>query len=147
MNSKEPIESLIPQRAPFIMVDELVWSDEKGSRSVFRVRKDNIFVENGKLREAGMLENIAQTAAARAGFTAKKDNEPVRVGYIGAVKNFEVFNLPAITDILETVITVTNQVFDVTVVKGSINCNHQLMATCEMKIFIINHKNPDHETY
>lgn len=142
MTSRDSIESLIPQRPPFVMVDELVWSDEKSSRTVFVAQKDNIFVENGLLREAGMLENIAQTAAARAGFTAEKDKEPVRVGYIGAVKNFEVFNLPAVADTLETEIIVSHQVFDVTVIKGSISCNNQLLATCEMKIFIINHKKP-----
>ena len=55
--------------------------------------------------EPGLLENIAQTAAARAGYEAKKENEPVRVGYIGAVKNFEVFDLPGLHDMIETEIS------------------------------------------
>jgi predicted hotdog family 3-hydroxylacyl-ACP dehydratase len=140
--SKEHIESLIPQRPPFVMIDELIYADENVTRTKLQVREENIFVENGRLREAGLLENIAQTAAARAGYAAKKENGPVRVGYIGAVKNFEVFNLPEISDTLETEIIITNQVFDVTVINGSIKCNNKLLAQCEMKIFIINHKKP-----
>jgi predicted hotdog family 3-hydroxylacyl-ACP dehydratase len=138
--SKEHIESLIPQRPPFVMIDELIYSDEKVSRTRFRVREDNILVENGRLSEAGLLENIAQTAAARAGFFAKNEKGPVRVGYIGAVKNFEVFDLPGIHDTLETEIVISNQVFDVTVINGSIHCNNRLLAACEMKIFITNNK-------
>ncbi|MEO5682585.1 MAG: 3-hydroxyacyl-ACP dehydratase [Chitinophagaceae bacterium] len=137
---KENIESLIPQRYPFVMIDELSYSDGNHTRTRLQVRADNIFVENGLLTAPGLLENIAQTAAARAGYEAKKDKSPVRVGYIGAVKNFEVLDLPSVDDIIETSIVIGNQVFDVSVIKGSISCNNRVIATCEMKIFIKNHK-------
>ena len=109
--TKENIQSLIPQRPPFVMIDELVYSDEKSSRTSLLINNDNIFVVNGELREPGLLENIAQTAAAHAGYDAYKENQPVKVGYIGAVKNFEVFRLPLLNDRIETEITVEDQVF------------------------------------
>jgi len=137
---KENIESLIPQRKPFVMIDELSYSDGNLTRTRLQVRADNIFVENGLLTEPALLENIAQTAAARAGYEANKENAPVRIGYIGAVKNFEVFDLPAVNDMIETEIIIGNQVFDVSVIKGTIRCNNRVIATCEMKIFIKNHK-------
>jgi predicted hotdog family 3-hydroxylacyl-ACP dehydratase len=137
---RENIESLIPQRPPFVMIDELSYSDGNHTRTRLQVRADNIFVEKGQFTEPGLLENIAQTAAARAGYEAKKDNAPVRVGYIGAVKNFEVFDLPIVNDIIETEISIGNRVFDVSVIKGTIRCNNRVIATCEMKIFIKNHK-------
>ncbi|MEP7278548.1 MAG: 3-hydroxyacyl-ACP dehydratase [Bacteroidota bacterium] len=137
---KENITSLIPQGQPFVMIDELSYSDGNLTRTRLQVREDNIFVENGLLTEPALLENIAQTAAARAGYEAKKENEPVRIGYIGAVKNFEVIDLPAVNDIIETEIIIGNQVFDVSVIKGIIRCNNLVIATCEMKIFIKNHK-------
>ena len=137
---KDNIESLIPQRQPFVMIDELSYSDGNLTRTRLQVNAANIFVENGLLTEPGLLENIAQTAAAKAGYEAKKENAPVRVGYIGAVKNFEVFHLPAVNDIIETEIIIGNQVFDVSVIKGTIKCNGRVVAKCEMKIFIKNHK-------
>ncbi len=137
---KENIESLVPQRKPFVMIDELTYSDGNLTRTRLQVRADNIFVENGLLTEPALLENIAQTAAARAGYEANKENAPVRVGYIGGVKNFEVFDLPAVNDVIETEILIGNQVFDVSVIKGTIRCNNKVIASCEMKIFIKNHK-------
>ncbi len=140
MNVMNNIEALIPQRYPFVMVDGLTFSSGTTTRTTLQVRSDNIFVRDGGFTEPGLLENIAQTAAARAGYEAKKENAPVQVGYIGAVKNFEVFALPRVGDVLETEIEIYNQVFDVSVIKGIISCEGQVIARCEMKIFIKNHK-------
>src|SRR4051812_15066149 len=62
----ENIISFIPQKPPFVMIDQLISSDETSTRTGFQVRADNIFVEDGFLTEPALVENIAQTAAARA---------------------------------------------------------------------------------
>jgi predicted hotdog family 3-hydroxylacyl-ACP dehydratase len=138
MIKKENIPSVIPQRAPFVMIDELLQVDESSTRSSFMVIEENILVDAGELSEAGVLENIAQTAAARAGYIAISENKPVAVGYIGAVNGFEIFRLPKVKDQLETVIEVINQVFSATIITGRIMCNGDTLAQCEMKIFINN---------
>ncbi|MBC7887772.1 MAG: 3-hydroxyacyl-ACP dehydratase [Ferruginibacter sp.] len=130
------IESLIPQRPPFVMIDQLTWYDEKITRTVFLIKEDNIFVENKKFCEPGLVENIAQTAAARAGYLAGLQNKPVQLGYIGAVKDLVIHRLPWVNDELETEITIENQIFDVMLINGKVSCNGVLLATCEMKIFI-----------
>jgi predicted hotdog family 3-hydroxylacyl-ACP dehydratase len=140
-NSTAGILSYIPQRVPFVMVDEVVYSDEIISRSKFLVDAQNIFVENGYLKEPGLVENIAQTAAARAGYIAHTQNKPVLVGYIGAIKNLEIFFFPKTGDGLITEITIENQIFDVTLISGKIICNGKLAAHCQMKIFINQIKN------
>ena len=136
------ILSCIPQRAPFVMVDKLLYSDETVTRSAFLIRADNIFVEYGYIKEPGLVENIAQTAAARAGHTSQLQNKPVALGYIGAIKNLEIYFLPKTGDQLVTEITVQNQIFDVTLISGKITCNEKEVAKCEMKIFINQIKNP-----
>ena len=130
------ILSYIPQRPPFVMVDELIYSDASVTRSKFRIPADNIFVENGLFKESGLVENIAQTAAARAGYTASIKNEPVQVGYIGAIKNLEISFFPACGDELITEVKIEHQIFDVTLITGKILCNDKIVANCEMKIFI-----------
>ena len=92
-------------------------------------------------KEPGLVENIAQTAAARAGYISKTENKPVLVGYIGAVNNLQIFSLPKTGDELTTEITIENQIFDVTLISGKITCNEQLVAQCRMKIFINQIKN------
>lgn len=134
----ENILPLIPQRPPFVMIDQFLYVSEQVSQSRLLVRDDNIFVEKGKLREPGLVENIAQTAAARAGYIAQTEGQPVKIGYIGAVKNLEIHALPKTGDELITEITIANQIFEVTVITGKISCSGKVLAQCEMKIFIKN---------
>ena len=138
MSETQNIESFIPQRPPFVMVDEIIYSDEKITRSKFLVKADNIFVEDGCLKEPALVENIAQTAAARAGYISKEENKPVAVGYIGAIKNLSITGYPKINDEIITEITIENQIFDVSVIFAKISCNELVVAQCEMKIFISN---------
>jgi 3-hydroxymyristoyl/3-hydroxydecanoyl-(acyl carrier protein) dehydratase len=137
----ENIQSLIPQRPPFVMIDKLISFSETTTITGFSITTDNIFVENGLFKEPGLVENIAQTAAARAGYISQTENKPVQVGYIGAVNNLQVFMLPKQGDELITEITIENQIFDVTLISGKITCNGQPVAQCKMKIFINQHKN------
>src|SRR5260221_3328317 len=132
----ENILSLIPHRPPFVMVGELLFADGVSALTSCRVSRDNLFVENEKWNEAGLLENMAQTVAAGAGYMAKSRNEAVPVGFIGAVKNFIVVDLPAVGDELVTGITITDAVFNMVLVTGNIRRNDTLIASCEMNIFI-----------
>lgn len=136
MHIIENIETLIPQRPPFVMIDKLLAFNETTTRTGLHIKTDNIFVEHGLFKEPGLVENIAQTAAARAGYIAKTENKPVQTGYIGAVNNLHIFMLPKTGDELITEITIENQIFDVTLISGKISCNNELIAQCNMKIFI-----------
>lgn len=130
------ILAFIPQRPPFVMVDELVAVDNNAGTTKFKVSADNIFIVNGRLTEPALIENIAQTAAARIGYICSQKKEPVPVGFIGAVQNLQVMHLPEPGQLLETTIEIKNQVFDVTIITGKISCNGSVLAQCEMKIFI-----------
>jgi 3-hydroxymyristoyl/3-hydroxydecanoyl-(acyl carrier protein) dehydratase len=137
----DDIQELIPQRPPFVMIDKLLSVTETTTTTGFCIQEENIFVENGVFKEPGLVENIAQTAAARAGYVSHTENKPVLVGYIGAVNGLQVFALPKTGDELITEITTENQIFDVTLISGKITCNGQLLAQCKMKIFINQFKN------
>ncbi len=132
----ENILLLIPQRPPFIMVDKLLSCDENATQTTFCINEGNVLVVDGKFSEAGLMENIAQTAAARAGYMAKLENKPVEVGYIVAVKNLEIFDLPKINDELVTCVKIKEQVFDMIVISGAVMHNNKVMAQCEMNIIV-----------
>jgi len=136
MSEEENILSLIPQQRPFVMVDELLFSDDNITKTSFAVREDNVFVINGEFSEAGLMENMAQTAAAGSGNMARIEDRPVATGYIGQVKNLEVFALPVVGDELFTEVKMEVQVFDAGIVSGRVWCNEEVVAQCEMKIFI-----------
>ena len=83
-----------------------------------------------------MMENIAQTAAAGAGYKAVKNNELVPLGYIAVVKKFEVFFLPEINSELFTETITTGNVLNMQLISGKIMSNNKPVAQCEMRIFI-----------
>ena len=62
-----PITQLIPQRPPFVMVDRIVSCDVTDAVAEFTVREDNIFLDDMLLSPAGIIENMAQSCAARRG--------------------------------------------------------------------------------
>lgn len=132
---QDNITSIIPQRPPFVMIDQLVSCDETCSNTTFQVKAENILVYDGELSEAGITENIAQTAAAGLGYITLQSNRPIVIGYIAAIKNLEIFEQPKVGDIIQTNVTIINQIFDVTIISGSVKCDEILVAKCEMKIF------------
>jgi len=141
MAIEKDIQTLIPQRPPFVMIDKLLSVDKTVIRTGFIIANENIFVEDGEFKEPGLVENIAQTAAAMAGYISRRENKPISVGYIGAVKNLEIYSFPKTGDELITEITIENQIFDVTIISGKISCNETVLAQCQMKIFIDQAKN------
>lgn len=126
----------IPQRPPMVMIDKLLLSNEVKSETELTVRADNIFVQNGVLTTPGLTENMAQTAAARAGFTFLEKGEAVKLGFIGAVKNLKIYQEPVVGSILKTEIRELAQVMNILSVKTEMRCKNELVAECELKIFI-----------
>lgn len=130
------IEELLPQQPPFLMVDRLCHCDPVVTRTELRVREGNLFCENGILREPGVVENIAQTCAARIGYVNKMNDAEVRIGFIGALKSLTIGELPKVDEVLETQIEVQSEVMSLTLVKATVMCSGRLVAQCDMKIAV-----------
>ena len=132
----DDILNLIPQRPPIVMVDSFFGIEEDRSYSGLTVTADNIFCEAGKLQETGLIEHIAQSAAARIGYLYTQKGEEVPLGFIGSVDKLKVYSLPEIGMKLFTEITVVQEVFDITLIAAQVKAGEELMAECRMKIFI-----------
>ena len=131
------IAELLPQQAPFIMLDALTHFDRVITRTRMKVKADNIFVENNELTESGVIENIAQTCAARMGYINKHlCSDKVKIGFIGSIKDLVIEELPKVGDELRTTIEVVSEVFAITLVNAKVEVGDQLIASCEMKISI-----------
>lgn len=136
------IQSLLPQGPPFIMVDRLLDSDGTVTRTCFVVTADNPLAGDGRLGVAGMIENIAQTAAAGTGWeaeakgtgTGEGSRKGPRSGAIVSVNRLEIHDLPMVGDELLTETRVTTRVADIIVISGKISCGQSLVAVAEMKI-------------
>ncbi len=132
----EEVLKLIPQRPPIVMVDTLISAADKKTVSGFTIKEDNIFVENHIFQEPGIIENIAQSAAMGVGYVCSINNQKVPLGFIGAIKNLQIFSLPAVNSEIRTEIQVDYEVFEATLITGKVFCNEVLIAQAEMKIFL-----------
>jgi predicted hotdog family 3-hydroxylacyl-ACP dehydratase len=132
----DSILDLIPQRAPIVMVDEFLGIDNNVSRTRFTVKEENIFVDDNQLSECGLIEHIAQSAAARVGFIFKSKQQPIPIGYIGSVNNFELNKLPQVGNDISTTIEIIQEVFNITLIKASCCIGDEEIASCKMKIFL-----------
>ncbi|MDE6822000.1 MAG: hydroxymyristoyl-ACP dehydratase [Bacteroides acidifaciens] len=132
----EGILGLIPQRPPIVMVDSFFGIEENCSYSGLTITSDNIFCEAGKLQEPGIIEHIAQSAAARIGFIYTRQGAQVPLGFIGSVDKLRIYNLPEVGMKLFTEITVVQEVFDITLVSAQVKAGEEVIAECQMKIFI-----------
>ena len=81
----EDIKKLIPQRPPIMMVDTFWEATDTDARTGLTIQHDNYFVQNGKFREPGLIEHIAQSASAFAGYGYFKQGKPAPIGYIGEI--------------------------------------------------------------
>jgi len=140
---REQIKNLIPQRSPMLLIDQLIRADESFESFVtsFSVPYEHVFVEGQKLREPGLIENLAQSAATGIGYKhsleeASPDNEASpNIGYIGAIKNLTIEKCPDVGQQIQTTITVLHEIFDVVQVRGELRVDDTFLAKGDMKVF------------
>lgn len=130
------IQNLIPQKEPMMMVDGLIEHGEKQTVSKLILSKNNLFCQDGFFHEPGLVENMAQTAALRSGYAAFLKNEQPKVGFIGSLKNIEIYELPKDSDELKTKVTVLNELLQALIIKAEVFVKQKLMAEGEMTIFL-----------
>jgi predicted hotdog family 3-hydroxylacyl-ACP dehydratase len=131
-----PAAEFIPQKDPFVLVDTLLFADEEKTIASFKIPEEHIFVRNGRFSTSGMVESMAQTAAAGTGYLYRKNKKQVPVGYIGAVQKLEVQNWPPGNADITMEINLLNHILQVSLVSGVVRYNEKIIASCEMKIFI-----------
>lgn len=146
MTTAIDIQNYLPHRAPMLMVDLILNLDANFVETIFLIKEDNIFVNNGVFIEAGLIENTAQTCSSIVG---KKyffdedgtENENINViGFISALKNLKIHSLPKVND---TIITKANLVSkfvgdDYTLCTMSCESllDDKILLECEINLFI-----------
>ncbi|WP_314671053.1 pseudouridylate synthase [Segatella salivae] len=131
------VHELLPQQEPFVMIGSLVHFDRALTITETKVQPDNIFVDENHFSASGLMENIAQTCAARIGYVNKFIlKKAIQLGFIGAIRNFEVIELPVVGDVITTRVEVKEEVFGMTLAEATIVCGDKLLAKSEMKIAI-----------
>lgn len=131
------LHTVLPQQEPFVMVGSLIAFDAGSSVTETLIREDNIFVDDGHFSASGMMENIAQTCAARVGFYNKYVlHKDVQVGFIGAVRNYVVHSLAPVGEMVTTRVDILQDVFGMTLANAKVTCRGEVIAEAEIKLAV-----------
>lgn len=131
------IHTLLPQQEPFVMIGKLIKFSKTETVTETTVSRDNIFVSGNCLSASGLMENIAQTCAARIGYVNKYIlKKGIQIGFIGAIRNFNVEELPRVGDTFTTAVEIVEEVFGMTLANATVVCGGKTLATTQMKIAV-----------
>lgn len=132
---KIDIHELLPQQEPFVMVRKLRHFDMEKTITTTKIVDSNIFVEKGVFTASGIIENIAQTCAARIGYVNKYIlKKGIQLGFIGAIRNLNLYRCPRVGEVIETSIITIEEIFGMTLVTATVKVGDEIIADSEMKI-------------
>lgn len=134
----EQIKQLIPQRDPIMMVDALIDAAGDVCHTRLSITDKCFFLEkddDNLMAEPGLIEHIAQSASAFAGYRCVVKGEPAPVGYIGEIKKFHCYRRPGAGEVLETEVTMGAEVNGITIITGVTKVGNETVADTQMKIF------------
>lgn len=133
------VHELLPQQEPFVMISRLTHFDKLRTVTETIISEDNIFVENGCFTASGLMENIAQTCAARIGYVNKYIlKKGIQIGFIGAIRNMQIYGLPKVGDTITTTVDVMEEIFGMTLANSTVQLGKNILVTTEMKIALKN---------
>jgi len=132
------VTELIPQKAPFVMVDKILRYTDSEVTSSLIISESNIFTKNETFTEPGLIEHMAQTVALHTGYKYHLLNKPSPTGYIGSIKSVEILKLPKLNDRLITKASILHEIMGFTLVTIDVTINGVSIATSEMKTVVAN---------
>ena len=133
---KDFVENLLPQKFPFVMVDKMYAYSETTIVSGLKIKNENMFFQNGILLESGLVEHMAQSVALHTGYQFFLIQEPAPTGYIGSIKEIEIFELPKLGAEIKTTVTILYEFAGITLVAISTKLNDQEIAKGQMKTIL-----------
>ena len=131
------ISHLIPQKAPFVMVDVLLYFSKNSVISEFTIKENNVFFKNNTFLEPGLIENMAQTIALHTGYDFFLKGEKAPTGYIGSIKKIEIYKLPKLKETIHTEVKIIQEFLGITLVEIDVfDSKKQKIASGQMKTVI-----------
>lgn len=127
------VESLIPQKKPFVMIDKLIHFSDKTIKAGLKVAKNNLFYQRGVFQEAGLIEHMAQSVALHTGYNFFLQKKQAPVGYIGSIGSIEIERLPLLNENLETTVEIIQEFANITLVKIEVKIEEEFIASGQMK--------------
>lgn len=126
--------SLLPQQPPFRFVDRLVSYGDVDTVTAYTVPQDCLFLEDGRMLEAGILEHMAQSSAARVGYLNRYiRHQDVKIGFIGSIRGAKMHRAPRAGETLTTTVSLVQEIFGISMVSVTVRSGEEILAEASMK--------------
>lgn len=126
----------LPHKPPMCCIDLLVACDETQAESESLLTEDHIFMVNGVLASAGLIEMAAQTAGAMQGYLALARERVPPQGMLVGVQHFVFSTLARAGDLLRISVIPLATVQDVTILQATITCADTTIAHGGLKVYV-----------
>lgn len=146
MTDRIEIQNYLPHRAPMLMVDYILSIDTESVQTIFKIEKDNIFIDNGRFSESGLVENAAQTCSAivAKSFLFKEDGSEDKsialIGFISSIRTVKIYKLPVTGSEITTQATLISRFdtehYTTSMMSCRIFCGEELLLEGEINLLI-----------
>lgn len=132
----------LPHREPMLLVDLITKIDQQSVETTFHIPEDSLFVDNGVLTEAGLIENAAQTCSAIVGqnYFPDTDEKVSLLGFIGGIRKLSIRGTPAVGKTLVTTACMISRMntdeYALYLLKCSVSCEGEVFLEAEMNLFV-----------
>lgn len=140
------IHDYLPHREPMLMVDFIVNINAENVETVFTIKENNIFIDNGVFCEAGLIENAAQTCSSIVARSYFVDDDQCDIpdvdviGFISSVRTIQIHALPkagcAITTTAHLISRFDTGMYTTCMMSCKSYCEGELLLEGEINLFI-----------
>jgi predicted hotdog family 3-hydroxylacyl-ACP dehydratase len=84
-----PVQDLLPHGDPMVLLAQIEAFGDHSLEASLTVTRDSLFAEDEGVPTWVGLEYMGQAIAAFAGLSARRDNQPVRIGFLVSTRRYE----------------------------------------------------------
>jgi predicted hotdog family 3-hydroxylacyl-ACP dehydratase len=125
-----------------LWLDELIEYTETTASSRARIPQEGFAVVGGRMAATALIECIAQTAAAAAGYRrmaalspdSRRDQSQAAGGVLAAVANFRIQAQPRAGQVLEISVREIKRFGSMLLIYGEISCSGVVIASGELTV-------------
>lgn len=130
-------QELIPHRPPMRLVERLLEVDGKNGVVEARIGSAALLIDaEGMLEELALVEIMAQSYATLKGYIDRRDQLPVRQGFLVGIKKMVCYASVQADDLLQVHIRTIAELEDFAVAEGEIRRGDEVIAAGDVKVWI-----------
>ena len=132
-----PIERLLPQRPPMLLLDRLLSCTASEGTADARVSAGNLFrLSDDTIHEAALFELMAQAYAAVRGFQDSLAGKPASIGYLAGITRAVVHGAARVGDRLTVSVRQTALLQPFVRAEARVVRDGELLAEGELTLFV-----------